>query len=308
MGNKVDKCNPTQFAQSCTIENCVRFYRQPSFAGYSIWLPIGAYDADLLEQCSGFQSCKIPPGILLVLYSHRGFAGSVLEMKAGFYERIAMVPVSVRIQYDTAYWCGKNPFDTKCNEETQQHIALYCSRRTDILNHQPCIEWCQQNTGKCDLAFLNVCANPQNQQNQLCACFLPAEVYEKISQKLTAMGQTPIMRPSCTSAKCAQSPMQPSGADKHKCPNINNVICELNVDNTGGTINTNIMDFDVSCQLLDGPETQGSQHPNPHNHATTLPPPSLAATSTDSMVLPVTIISIVSCMLIATVLWRIFAS
>lgn len=291
MGNK--NCSITEFGSSCQTDDCVRFYVEPSFGGdRSTRVSPGEYDEDILGGCPRFRSCKIPNGLMLILYTRKAFGGSTATLRGGFHKNIDLPAMSMKIVNDTAYWCEKNPFDTRCITPTIEDKAKYCSEQTDILRNQNCIQWCQSNQGKCDVALLNACNKRENQQNQLCACFLPSKVYETMSNRLIALGQPPIMRPSCTYARCAQSPMQPAGT---VCPNINNVICELNIDNNG-TINANDIDLDVTCQLLDdsGQRTADSSVVDNVPH-----------TPSNNSMAPVVVIIVCCVFLVAIVIWYI---
>lgn len=125
------------------------------------------------------------------------------------------------------------------------------------------MDWCCQNPGKCDKAFRTACMEPSNQRKLECACFLPPEFYERLSEKMRALlPGSSIVRPICSYSRCAQSPIQP--AIREQCPDvsINNVHCSVNIDNEG-TIKADIMDMDINCEVKrpgpDGASANGDQ-------------------------------------------------
>ena len=213
----------------------------PAFAG---WTSFG--------DCPAPRSCKLPPGILMVCSDAENHQGGQKTLRAGLYKAIALSTCSISIEVDTMYWCERNPIDNRCASPVpvrQQQKATWCSNQTDILNHIDCMDWCQQNPGKCDKAFWKVCMIPSNQQKPECACFLPPEFYERITEKLRLLNpESAVIRPICSYSRCAQSPIQP--AIREQCPNINinNAHCSLVVDNKG-TINTDIMNMDIECRV-----------------------------------------------------------
>jgi hypothetical protein len=160
---------------------------------------------------------------------------------------------------NTANWCKNNSCLRMSNSQACTNWGKdYPNERDTILvNHckgenlsdPACIEYCQGNITLCSGQLSDYCKSldPADAlKTDICACYMAGDFYDKYYGSLTSqvnitgnINNQLTKIPQCSYAKCAASSLNPYILQKIPCPDIQQCISNVNVNNDG-TINGDI--------------------------------------------------------------------